>query len=159
MKIKLIVTALLLGGHLYANAQTSVSDTIRSQHTFRLHNNTEVTESKTVVVTEEPAQKKKKNKVKVRKPKNMEYRLALLEVEFEMENYRKKIKSSGEETKKLLLQELINKLASITNVKTADYNQDYTQVLVILPDDTEYRWICDDESKYKDLVKEGIVYE
>ena len=120
MKIKLIVTALLLGGHLYANAQTSVSDTIRSQHTFRLHNNTEVTESKTVVVTEEPAQKKKKNKVKVRKPKNMEYRLALLEVE-------------------LLLQELINKLASITNVKTADYNQDYTQVLVILPDDTEYR--------------------
>lgn len=107
MKIKLIVTALLLGGHLYANAQTSVSDTIRSQHTFRLHNNTEVTESKTVVVTEEPAQKKKKNKVKVRKPKNMEYRLALLEVEFEMENYRKKIKSSGEETKKLLLQELI----------------------------------------------------
>ena len=36
MKIKLIVTALLLGGHLYANAQTSVSDTIRSQHTFRL---------------------------------------------------------------------------------------------------------------------------
>ena len=60
MKIKLIVTALLLGGHLYANAQTSVSDTIRSQHTFRLHNNTEVTESKTVVVTEEPAQKKKK---------------------------------------------------------------------------------------------------
>ena len=81
MKIKLIVTALLLGGHLYANAQTSVSDTIRSQHTFRLHNNTEVTESKTVVVTEEPAQKKKKNKVKVRKPKNMEYRLALLEVE------------------------------------------------------------------------------
>ena len=44
MKIKLIVTALLLGGHLYANAQTSVSDTIRSQHTFRLHNNTEVTE-------------------------------------------------------------------------------------------------------------------
>ena len=52
---------------------------------------------------------------------------------------RKKIKSSGEETKKLLLQELINKLASITNVKTADYNQDYTQVLVILPDDTEYR--------------------
>ena len=75
MKIKLIVTALLLGGHLYANAQTSVSDTIRSQHTFRLHNNTEVTESKTVVVTEEPAQKKKKNKVKVRKPKNMEYRL------------------------------------------------------------------------------------
>lgn len=83
MKIKLIVTALLLGGHLYANAQTSVSDTIRSQHTFRLHNNTEVTESKTVVVTEEPAQKKKKNKVKVRKPKNMEYRLALLEVEFE----------------------------------------------------------------------------
>ena len=135
MKIKLIVTALLLGGHLYANAQTSVSDTIRSQHTFRLHNNTEVTESKTVVVTEEPAQKKKKNKVKVRKPKNMEYRLALLEVEFEMEN----IKSSGEETKKLLLQELINKLASITNVKTADYNQDYTQVLVILPDDTEYR--------------------
>ena len=139
MKIKLIVTALLLGGHLYANAQTSVSDTIRSQHTFRLHNNTEVTERKTVVVTEEPAQKKKKNKVKVRKPKNMEYRLALLEVEFEMENYRKKIKSSGEETKKLLLQELINKLASITNVKTADYNQDYTQVLVILPDDTEYR--------------------
>ena len=56
-----------------------------------------------------------------------------------LENYRKKIKSSGEETKKLLLQELINKLASITNVKTADYNQDYTQVLVILPDDTEYR--------------------
>ena len=95
MKIKLIVTALLLGGHLYANAQTSVSDTIRSQHTFRLHNNTEVTESKTVVVTEEPAQKKKKNKVKVRKPKNMEYRLALLEVEFEMENYRKKILRRG----------------------------------------------------------------
>lgn len=30
MKIKLIVTALLLGGHLYANAQTSVSDTIRT---------------------------------------------------------------------------------------------------------------------------------
>lgn len=62
MKIKLIVTALLLGGHLYANAQTSVSDTIRSQHTFRLHNNTEVTESKTVVVTEDQHRKRKKTR-------------------------------------------------------------------------------------------------
>ncbi len=129
----------LLGWCVSAHAQQTVSDTVRQQRTIRLHNGTEVTETHTTVVTEEAPSKKKKNKVKVRKPKNMEYRLTLLEVEFEVEKQRKSLRTADGEARKELLQQLIDTVARIKNVKQADYDEGYTQVIVWLPDDTEYR--------------------
>lgn len=142
MITRIFFTAVLFGLSVCVKAQNAVSDTTRQEHTIRLHNGTEVTETRTLVVTEEPVQKgkkEKKAKVKTHKPKNMEYRLTLLEVEFEVEKYRKELRSADEKNRKALLQALIDKVAVIKHVKEADYNTDYTQVIVRLPDESEYR--------------------
>lgn len=140
METKHILLFILLGLGSSIQAQKVVSDTTRQQHTFRLHNGTEVTETRIVTVIEEPAEPKpKKKKFQINKPKNMKYRLALLEVEFETENYRKRLEVSNGDTRKALLQELINKIYLIKDVKQAEYNSDYTQIVVLLPDDSEYR--------------------
>ena len=70
---------------------------------------------------------------------DMKYRITLLEVEFETEQYRSRLAAAQGDERRALLQELINKVAHIKQIKSAEYDQDYTQVIVILPDDSEYR--------------------
>ena len=99
----------------------------------------EVTEVRTETVTEEVTGKTKVKKSKTRKPKHTKYRVTLLEVEYEAENIRDAIAAADETQRRELLQELINRVAVIKDVKHVEYNTDYTQLVVTLPDDSEYR--------------------
>jgi len=78
-------------------------------------------------------------KMKYRKPKEMSYRLTLVQAEFEVEKYRKPLRLLKGKDKLQMLQDLINKVALIRNVTKVEYNSDYTQLVLLLPDDTEYR--------------------
>lgn len=138
--MKTVLLILFLTVTSIANANELLSDTTRRQHIIRLHNGTEIVENVTETTIEEPVEsKKKKKKAKVRKPKSMKYRLALLEVEFEVEKYRKKLAACQGEERRSFLQELIDKVSLLNDVKKVDYNQDYTQILVLFPDESEYR--------------------
>ena len=77
--------------------------------------------------------------MKYRKPKEMSYRLTLVQAEFEVEKYRKPLRLLKGKDKLQMLQDLINKVALIRNVTKVEYNSDYTQLVLLLPDDTEYR--------------------
>lgn len=99
----------------------------------------EVTEVRTETVTEEVTGKTKVKKSKTRKPKHTKYRVTLLEVEYEAEKMREAIAAADESKRRELLQELINRVAVIKDVKHVEYNTDYTQLVVTLPDDSEYR--------------------
>ena len=99
----------------------------------------EVTEVRTETVTEEVTGKTKVKKSKTRKPKHTKYRVTLLKVEYEAENMRDAIAAADETQRRELLQELINRVAVIKDVKHVEYNTDYSQLVVTLPDDTEYR--------------------
>ena len=99
----------------------------------------EVTEVRTETVTEEVTGKTKVKKSKTRKPKHTKYRVTLLEVEYEAENKRDAIAAADETQRRELLQELINRVAVIKDVKHVEYNTDYSQLVVTLPDDSEYR--------------------
>ena len=99
----------------------------------------EVTEVRTETVTEEVTGKTKVKKSKTRKPKHTKYRVTLLEVEYEAEKMRDAIAAADESKRRELLQELINRVAVIKDVKHVEYNTDYTQLVVTLPDDSEYR--------------------
>lgn len=121
-------------------SQEAKTDTVRQQRIITLHNGTEIVETQTETVTEEKMPgKKKQKKSKVYKPKNMKYRLALLEVEFEVEKYRKDLRQAESDVKKKGLQELIDKVSLIKDVKSVEYNLDYTQLFITLPDESEYR--------------------
>ena len=65
--------------------------------------------------------------------------MTLLEVEYEAEKMREAIAAADESKRRELLQELINRVAVIKDVKHVEYNTDYTQLVVTLPDDSEYR--------------------
>ena len=99
----------------------------------------EVTEVRTETVTEEVTGKTKVKKSKTRKPKHTKYRVTLLEVEYEAEKMREAIAAADESKRRELLQELINRVAVIKDVTHVEYNTDYTQLVVTLPDDSEYR--------------------
>ena len=99
----------------------------------------EVTEVRTETVTEEVTGKTKVKKSKTRKPKHTKYRVTLLEVEYEAEKMREAIAAADESKRRELLQELINRVAVIKDVKHVEYNTDYSQLVVTLPDDREYR--------------------
>lgn len=99
----------------------------------------EVTEVRTETVTEEVTGKTKVKKSKTRKPKHTKYRVTLLEVEYEAEKMREAIAAADESKRREMLQELINRVAVIKDVKHVEYNTDYTQLVVTLPDDSEYR--------------------
>ena len=99
----------------------------------------EVTEVRTETVTEEVTGKTKVKKSKTRKPKHTKYRVTLLEVEYEAEKMREAIAAADESKRRELLQELINRVAVIKDVKHVEYNTDYSQLVVTLPDDSEYR--------------------
>lgn len=121
----------------FASAQevTHGQDTV----SYTSKNGLEVTEVRTQTVTEEPTGKTKVKKSKTRKPKNTKYRVTLLEVEYETEKMREAIAAADETKRRELLQDLINRVALIKQVKHVEYNADYTQLVVLLPDESEYR--------------------
>ena len=123
---------------LSAVAQKREATDRKSSKTIQVQVPDTVVEQQGSVVTEEPVGKPTK-KVKVMRPKDMKYRVTLLEVEFETEQYRSRLAAAQGDERRALLQELINKVAHIKQIKSAEYDQDYTQVIVILPDDSEYR--------------------
>ena len=127
-----------LGLSLPAVAQKREATDRKSSKTIQVQVPDTVVEQQGSVVTEEPVGKPTK-KVKVMRPKDMKYRVTLLEVEFETEQYRSRLATAQGDERRALLQELINKVAHIKQIKSAEYDQDYTQVIVILPDDSEYR--------------------
>ena len=127
-----------LGLSLSAAAQKREATDRKSSKTIQVQVPDTVVEQQGSVVTEEPVGKPTK-KVKVMRPKDMKYRITLLEVEFETEQYRSRLVAAQGDERRALLQELINKVAHIKQIKSAEYDQDYTQVIVILPDDSEYR--------------------
>lgn len=126
-----------LGLFLSASAQKRVATDQKSSKTIQVQVPDTVV-GQGAVISEEPVGKPSK-KVKVLRPKDMKYRVTLLEVEFETEQYRARLAAAVGEERRALLQELINKVAHMEQIKTAEYDRDYTQLIVILPDDSEYR--------------------
>ncbi|MGM9796428.1 MAG: hypothetical protein ACI3ZY_02405 [Parabacteroides sp.] len=123
---------------LVASAQKREATERQSSRTIQIELTDTVRSQRTTTVTEEPVGKPTK-KVKVLRPKDMKYRVTLLEVEFETEQYRARIAKATGEERRALLQELIDKVAHIKPIQSAEYDRDYTQVIVTLPDDSEYR--------------------
>lgn len=123
---------------LVASAQKREATERQSSRTIQIELTDTVRSQRTTTVTEEPVGKPTK-KVKVLRPKDMKYRVTLLEVEFETEQYRARIAKATGEERRALLQELIDKVAHIKQIQSAEYDRDYTQVIVTLPDDSEYR--------------------
>lgn len=123
---------------LVASAQKREATKRQSSRTIQIELTDTVRSQRTTTVTEEPVGKPTK-KVKVLRPKDMKYRVTLLEVEFETEQYRARIAKATGEERRALLQELIDKVAHIKQIQSAEYDRDYTQVIVTLPDDSEYR--------------------
>lgn len=123
---------------LVASAQKQEATERQSSRTIQIELTDTVRSQRTTTVKEEPVGKPTK-KVKVLRPKDMKYRVTLLEVEFETEQYRARIAKATGEERRALLQELIDKVAHIKQIQSAEYDRDYTQVIVTLPDDSEYR--------------------
>ena len=123
---------------LGAKAQQREATEHQSSKTLHIEVPDTVTGQRTVTMSEEPVGKPTK-KVKVLRPKDMKYRVTLLEVEFETEQYRANIAKATGEERRALLQELINKVAHIKQIRSAEYDRDYTQIIVTLEDETEYR--------------------
>ncbi len=123
---------------LVASAQKREATKRQSSRTIQIELTDTVRSQRTTTVTEEPVGKPNK-KVRVLRPKDMKYRVTLLEVEFETEQYRARIAKATGEERRALLQELIDKVAHIKQIQSAEYDRDYTQVIVTLPDDSEYR--------------------
>lgn len=123
---------------LVASAQKREATERQSSRTIQIELTDTVRSQRTTTVKEEPVGKPTK-KVKVLRPKDMKYRVTLLEVEFETEQYRARIAKATGEERRALLQELIDKVAHIKQIQSAEYDRDYTQVIVTLPDDSEYR--------------------
>ena len=123
---------------LVASAQKREATERQSSRTIQIELTDTVRSQRTTTVTKEPVGKPTK-KVKVLRPKDMKYRVTLLEVEFETEQYRARIAKATGEERRALLQELIDKVAHIKQIQSAEYDRDYTQVIVTLPDDSEYR--------------------
>lgn len=132
---------ILLVGLCMLSAGVAAQDVTRGRDTlsYTSKHGLEVTEVRSETVTEETTGKTKVKKRKTRKPKHTKYRVTLLEVEYEAEKMRDAIASADEPERRALLQELINRVAVIKQVKQVEYNTDYTQLVVTLPDDSEYR--------------------
>ena len=132
---------ILLIGLCMICAAATAQDVKRGRDTvsYTSKHGLEVTEVRTETVTEEVTGKTKVKKSKTRKPKHTKYRVTLLEVEYEAEKMREAIAAADESKRRELLQELINRVAVIKDVKHVEYNTDYSQLVVTLPDDSEYR--------------------